>query len=143
MAMLRPGVYGLSNHLLDTPWNKVTSGKAALDRLLSGSELREDGLFAMLDDRSPAPEEALPATGADRDFERRLSARFIVDEVYGTRCSSVLLISEHEARFRERTFDETGATVSEAEFAFGRTGDISDVDSRRVPVDPAREASDT
>ena len=32
--VLTPGLYGLSNHLLDTPWHKVTRGKQALDSVL-------------------------------------------------------------------------------------------------------------
>jgi uncharacterized protein with NRDE domain len=35
---LPPGVYGLSNHLIDTPWLKVTSGKRRLARLLDTDE---------------------------------------------------------------------------------------------------------
>ena len=33
---LSPGVYGLSNQRLDSPWNKVTRGKARFSELVSG-----------------------------------------------------------------------------------------------------------
>lgn len=32
---LQPGIYGLSNHLLDTPWEKVTRGKEKFSTLVS------------------------------------------------------------------------------------------------------------
>jgi len=91
--ILPPGVYGLSNHLLDTPWPKVARGKADLRQALEGppDEL-EASLFATLALRDPAPDAALPETGVGAELERALSAAFIVTPEYGTRSSTVLLI---------------------------------------------------
>ena len=90
---LPPGCYGLSNGRLDTPWPKVVNGKAALAALLkAGPPSLEDG-FRLLADTSRAPDTQLPATGVSLEWERTLSATFIVAPAfaYGTRSSSVLL----------------------------------------------------
>jgi uncharacterized protein with NRDE domain len=106
--VLEPGLYGLSNHLLETPWPKVRRGKLGVEEALrsrSGDEAIVDGLLEMLADRSIAPDESLPDTGVGLDFERRLSPIFIADPTYGTRASTVLLMKPDAALFVERTFD--------------------------------------
>ena len=73
-----------------------------------------DPLFAALADRTPAGDDALPATGVPHEWERLLSSPFIVSERYGTRCSTVLTIDRAgRAVFRERTFDRAGAPAGE------------------------------
>jgi uncharacterized protein with NRDE domain len=104
---LDPGVHGLSNHLLDTPWPKVRRAKAAMTGALGedGTDL-EAALLALLADDRPAPDDELPATGVGLDWERRLSPVFIRAENYGTRASTVVLIDrDGRARLVERTFD--------------------------------------
>lgn len=106
---LVPGVYGLSNSLLDVPWPKVQSGKTGLAAALDGCP-NAAALLALLDDTGLAPEEALPNTGVSRDWERRLSSRRIVGGAYGTRSSTVLLVgADGEVSFVERSFDEGGS----------------------------------
>ena len=57
---------------------------------------------------------ALPATGVPLEWERLLSAPFIVSERYGTRCSTVLAIDRGGAAlFHERSYDATGAPTGE------------------------------
>lgn len=98
-----PGIHGLSNHLLDTPWPKVERAKAALAACLSGTDDLEAGLFALLADRTPAADDALPATGVDLAWERLLSPIFIAGDDYGTRSSSVLTVDRcGRTVFRER-----------------------------------------
>jgi uncharacterized protein with NRDE domain len=112
---LPPGHYGLSNHLLDTQWPKVTAGKSGLKKLLaSGKEIHTDRVFDLLADRTIAPDHHLPRTGVDLAWERTLSARFITSENYGTRSSSIILIKKTgEVTFLERTFNcgETNKTM--------------------------------
>ena len=58
VVRLDPGVYGLSNHLLDTPWPRVTGGKAELERLLAGPEVQASDLLALLAPDGPRHDEA-------------------------------------------------------------------------------------
>ena len=53
VTLLEPGVFGLSNHLLDTPWPKVTSGKAEMERLVAGPDVRVPDLLALLAPHEP------------------------------------------------------------------------------------------
>lgn len=88
---LAPGVYGLSNHLLDSAWPKVGAGKTALDAALRHLP-DESGLRALLHDDTIHPDNALPATGVPLEWERALSAAFIRTPGYGTRASTVLKV---------------------------------------------------
>jgi uncharacterized protein with NRDE domain len=105
-AVLAPGVYGLSNHLLDTPWPKVERGRRALAAALQdGGAPEPDALFEILATTDPAPDPELPDTGVGREWERVLSSLFIVSPTYGTRASTVLLIdATGTATFAERSF---------------------------------------
>ena len=88
---LEPGVYGVSNHLLDTPWPKVGAGKTALAHALD--RLPDDeALFALLQDDGIHPDERLPQTGIPLEWERLLSSAFVKSPGYGTRSSTVLTI---------------------------------------------------
>jgi uncharacterized protein with NRDE domain len=86
---LEPGVYGLSNALLDAPWPKVLKTKAQFASLLClGAP--EEAFFEMLSDTTPAPDQRLPETGVPLDLERMLSAVRIESPSYGTRTSTVV-----------------------------------------------------
>lgn len=112
---LEPGVYGLSNHLLDTPWPKVVRGRAALrDALAAAAPLDVEPLFRLLADRAPAADRELPDTGVGVERERLLSSPFIASPDYGTRASTVLLVrADGAARLVERTFSPGRAGWSE------------------------------
>ncbi len=88
---LGPGIYGLSNHLLDTPWPKVGAGKTALNDALAALP-DETALFHLLHDDTIHPDNTLPATGVSLDWERLLSAAFIRSPEYGTRCSTLVKV---------------------------------------------------
>jgi uncharacterized protein with NRDE domain len=107
-----PGIHGLSNHLLDTPWPKVEISKSRLAALLEQRSTTSDTLFKLLADRGEAPEDRLPDTGIGRDLERRVSAPFVVNALYGTRCSSVIRLERHGGfQFVERRFDPAGESL--------------------------------
>lgn len=111
-----PGVHGLSNHLLDTPWPKVADGKRELAVLLhSDARLLPDDLFAMLADRSVAAENVLPNTGVGIAREKQLGPKFIaVDDRYGTRASTVIIVNRlGEVFYAERSFGGHGAFLGE------------------------------
>jgi uncharacterized protein with NRDE domain len=97
---LGPGVYGISNAALDTPWPKTLALKARVQTALAAATSTEaltEMLFAALADPSLAPDDALPNTGIALDWERQLSAAFIrmPQARYGTRCST-LVITERQ-----------------------------------------------
>jgi uncharacterized protein with NRDE domain len=117
---LGPGLYGLSNHLLDSPWPKVERGKRGLRNLIQAlPEMPAEALLELLADRQMADESSLPHTGVNPEWERTLSAAFISAPGYGTRASSVLLMDEAGAvHFRERSFAEQGALLDDRRFDF-------------------------
>jgi len=58
----------------------------------------------------------LPAGGLSPELARKLSAPFVLDETYGTRCSTVLTISTDDTlRIVERRFDARGDSSGETE----------------------------
>ena len=118
--LLQPGIHGLSNHLLDTPWPKVTLGKKALADILSqGGEPSVEDIFALLADRSMPDDRLLPDTGVELETERLLAPLFTSGPVYGTRSSSILLIDqEAEVTFIERTHNGTPGKDSTRTFRF-------------------------
>ncbi len=121
VRLLEPGVYGLSNHLLDTPWPKLARARKALEDSLDALP-GEERLLALLRDDTPAPDHHLPETGLSLEWERWLSPAFIRAPGYGTRCSSVLTVAaDGGTRFREWTWDEAGALRSAVthEFTIG------------------------
>lgn len=103
---LEPGVYGLSNALLDTPWPKVVRARRAMEEAVAAAEGEgwDARLWEALADRVIAADDALPDTGVGSERERLLSAPFIRTDVYGTRASTVLTIAaDGEVRFVERS----------------------------------------
>jgi len=106
---IKPGLYGLSNHLLNTPWPKVEKGMAELEIVLSEKQAEQqidiEAIFRILADGNRPPDDRLPNTGVSIEWERILSPIFVSSETYGTRSSSVLLIKKNgEVTFAERTF---------------------------------------
>ncbi|SFG12458.1 Uncharacterized conserved protein, contains NRDE domain [Duganella sp. CF458] len=98
---LEPGIYGLSNALLDSAWPKVLKTKAQFASLLClGAPA--DAYFEMLSDTTRAPDMRLPETGVPLELERLLSAVKIESPNYGTRSSTVVkLYSDAPAELHE------------------------------------------
>jgi uncharacterized protein with NRDE domain len=116
-----PGIHGLSNHLLDTPWPKVTAGCTAVaaTRNLEDADAISAMLFAVLADRGIAQDALLPKTGIDLQRERELSPPFISGEHYGTRTSTVLLVhASGEVFVQEKRFGPHGAPLGADARAF-------------------------
>jgi uncharacterized protein with NRDE domain len=117
---LTPGIYGLSNQFLDTPWPKLRRVRRrfeAWSSQLRGNASAEE-LFAILDDRTTVETDAdLPRTGLSAEWERILSAPFVLHPDYGTRCSTVLLL-EHTGAcvVIERRFDHQGTLSGESKW---------------------------
>jgi uncharacterized protein with NRDE domain len=116
---LAPGIYGLSNHLLDTPWPKLERVRARFTALLRAPRVELEDLLAPLADTTPAADDELPRTGLTHALERALSAPFIVTPSYGTRCSTALVIDgDGRCELLERRFDPAGSVAGESRFAF-------------------------
>ncbi|MFH0728190.1 MAG: NRDE family protein [Pseudomonadota bacterium] len=114
VVKLPPGLYGLSNHLLDTAWPKVERGKQKLELLLRKErDIQPESLFQLLHDRTAPLPEQLPDTGIGPRWEKRLGPLFIVSGNYGTRSSSVLLMSSSgRISVSERTFHPARIGIS-------------------------------
>lgn len=119
---LPPGVYGLSNRLLDTPWFKVRRGKFLLKQQLQSNNLHPRPFLDLLNDEDTPTDEELPNTGISEDWERLLASIFIKSENYGTRCSSVLLRQQTgKVMFIERVYRKD-QTMQEDIFSFSIGG---------------------
>jgi uncharacterized protein with NRDE domain len=113
------GVTGLSNAALGAPWPKVERLTTAMAGWASRGEPSLDPLFDALADRKQVADAALPSTGVPLEWERLLSAPFIVSEAYGTRCSTVLVVGrDGEARFVERSFGAAGNPIGTVDLRF-------------------------
>ena len=86
---LSPGIYGLSNHLLDTPWPKLSLAKTAFAEALTQLPASAP-FFELLADQEIIPDTHLPETGVPLEWERILSAIFVNSPDYGTRASTLL-----------------------------------------------------
>jgi len=102
VVALAPGLHGLSNAALDTPWPKTVGLKAEMARAMEAAASAEQlatQLLEALADATQAADADLPDTGVGLERERLLSPRFVrmPDPArpslagYGTRCSTVLV----------------------------------------------------
>ncbi len=114
--VLGPGIYGLSNAFLDTPWPKTLKLKQALQASLEAMP-EAQALWHALADASPAPDDQLPATGVNTEAERHLSSAWVrfPDGRYGTRSSTLLSVraqGQHlSVRMQEKTWQRDRAHV--------------------------------
>jgi len=125
---LPPGVYGLSNARLDTPWPKVELGKANLLALLAAGPLSHDVLASVVADRrlatqsTPLRQGGNHGASANGVMESTLTAQFIITGAYGTRSSTTLWIDAKErVSWREQSFDAQGALreMQQKDFSLG------------------------
>jgi uncharacterized protein with NRDE domain len=116
---LPPGIYGLSNELLDTPWPKLQRVRERFDALINQADtIPEEALFAILADPTQAGvDDSLPDTGLSREWEQLLSSPFISNAEYGTRCSTLVRIDETGAvTLNERRFGPQGILLGDTRF---------------------------
>lgn len=113
--VLPPGIHGLSNGPFDHPWPKAQRLCGALgDWLDDGSEYTAP-LFAAL--RDETARQTVDTHHADP--EPRLSGVFIADPVYGTRCSTLVMVdAQGTGRIIERRFDPQGRVTGETALDF-------------------------
>ena len=102
---LEPGIYGLSNHLLDTPWYKVKKIKEKLSNEIKNESIHKERLLSTLHDiEKPAPSQ-VQQTGLSIEQETMLSSVFIESNNYGTHASSIMLLDyDNKLSFLERRY---------------------------------------
>lgn len=110
IQQLPPGIYSLSNHLLNSPWPKAVHAREAFEHQITSDSVNPDQLIQCLHRREPFPDEHLPDTGVGLALERMLSPPFIVSKDYGTRCSSVVLKNhQSETLLVEQSYGRNGS----------------------------------
>ena len=114
---LPPGIYGLSNATLDTPWEKVERSKMRLSDLIENSGSNETELLRLLADREKGPAREVQSDGLPFAAAHAITAPFIVLPEYGTRCSTVVRAGKDgNWTFLERRFDATGSQTGESRY---------------------------
>lgn len=114
ILFLDSGLFGLSNHLLETSWPKVRRAKKKLHHIIQDKDITPEPLFDLLTDDHEAPDEELPDTGIPKEIEKKVSPIFIKSEGYGTRCSTILLIDHlGKVTFAERRYKPQTTEVEE------------------------------
>jgi uncharacterized protein with NRDE domain len=105
LQKLEPGIYGISNHLLNTAWPKVENGLQRFTEIASRKVISRRDCFDLLADETTAADDLLPDTGVGIERERLLSPIFIRTSVYGTRSSTfVLFDNDNNFEFEEKVF---------------------------------------
>lgn len=116
---LAPGVYGLSNGWLDTPWPKVRRAKALFEVATREGNVTPETLLDLLRDEWRPSDDEVPRTGLDLTVERKAASIFIADPTYGTRASTVVMLSRNgRASFVERSFGPDGKPLGTESFRF-------------------------
>ncbi len=116
---LKPGIHGISNAQLDTPWPKVKKSKRNLKNLIEQQNIHPWEVLNILDDTSAAKDEELPDTGVGVELERMLSPIFIKSEKYGTRSSTIITVDkENNVRVVEKTYFGNSGRFSNKDYNF-------------------------
>lgn len=128
---LEPGIYGLSNASLDTPWSKLTRSRDALAAMIESGDINETALMRILADRTPAPVADVEDGNLPFELARAVTAPFIVAPDYGTRCTTaVTWRSNGNLAMTERRFDSDGRQSGETTFRFAVSNDLNNQDGR-------------
>ena len=113
---LPPGIYGLSNEFLDTPWPKLRRVRERFEAWLGTTPTDPvEELFGLLADSQPASD-GPPQPGLSPEWEKALSAPFVIHPSYGTRSTTVLLLEPSgDSVMAERRFAPNGEKSGETE----------------------------
>jgi uncharacterized protein with NRDE domain len=117
---LEVGFYGVSNHLLNTPWFKVEKAVHGLKTITAQENFNPHDLLEMMQDTEKAPDSRLPNTGVPLDWEKTLSSIFIEMSAhqYGTCCTTILLIDyQNKVHLIEKQYMQSYAGILQ-EFKF-------------------------
>jgi uncharacterized protein with NRDE domain len=126
---LPPGVHGLSNAVLDTPWPKVALGRRRFDDLagdgaFDGDEFPWEAVFDIMKDSTVLETDPakLPQTGYGPEFESAASALcmdppvIVENTLFGTRSITIMVVPRDcriPAELREQYLTEEGGWAEE------------------------------
>ena len=114
-----PGLHGLSNHLLDTPWPKVKNALQKVRPILKAKSVNPEGLLDVMYDDTVAPDAELPDTGIGPELERQLSSMFIKSQGYGSRSTTVVMVDrDNHVQFIERAYNTGDFSYTAQSFDF-------------------------
>ena len=116
---LEPGIYGLSNALLDSDWFKVNRLKTKFTDIIEQADFSTQTLLDTLQDTTKPQDNQVQQTGLPMDRERMLSSVFIESPNYGT-CSSAIILMDYnnQVSFVERVYNTSNGSVKEQNFSF-------------------------
>lgn len=131
---LEPGIYGLSNAYLDTPWPKLTATKQAFELTFYDNLFEPDPYFNILLDPTTYTHD-LPDTGLTPEMEKAVSAAFIQTPHYGTRCSTFVRIGKDGTFiYEERTYQPESGEIDSRTLV---EGDVTRTDLKVVSASHA------
>ncbi|MEX0994909.1 MAG: NRDE family protein [Balneolaceae bacterium] len=111
---IEPGIHGISNALMNTPWPKVEEAKKRFTDITDDQIETEANLFDLLTHKKTYPPDQLPETGLSGEMEKAVSACFIQTPDYGTRSSTLVFIKyDGTARFVERVYKPGTSRITE------------------------------
>ncbi len=123
---LEPGIYGVANATLDTPWPKVVRTRASFESALSDESIEVPDFLGILGDRQLAEPEELSDSGLPLEDTHALSSPFVLAGEFGTRCSTVLVKGgDGSVQFTEERFDAGGERTGRSEFRFDVAADLA------------------
>ncbi|XP_051777244.1 transport and Golgi organization protein 2 homolog isoform X1 [Erpetoichthys calabaricus] len=113
-TFLKPGIYGLSNSLLETPWKKLQHGKqlftAVVNQNLPSESLVQQLLNVLNNQEPQLPDPAIEEQGKDfiHAIVNKYAAVCVRSPGYGTRTNTIILIdATGQVSFTERTMLES------------------------------------
>ncbi|WP_378954803.1 NRDE family protein [Pelosinus sp. sgz500959] len=119
VQQVMPGIHGICNHILNTPWPKLEQGRQQLAQCLTQADVCEDDLWNILSNRQKAADDELPMTGVGLEWERTLSSIFVEGLEYGTRSSTILLVGyDDSVKFVERSYHASLTSWQEVSYEF-------------------------
>lgn len=119
VSLIEPGVHGLSNSFLETPWPKVSKGKRLLSEIISKQDFSPKDLLELLLDQELFEDHRLPDTGVGIEMERLLSSIYLKSPKYGTRARTVLLIDrQNHVSFIELSYNENKQDFTQVCYEF-------------------------
>jgi len=120
--VLPPGIYGVANAVLDSPWAKVERSTHGLSELIESGRVNETTLLKLLGDRKKASVSEVESGHLGFEKAHAMTAPFIVQADFGTRCTSVLLRdNKNQFQFTEVRFAPDGTSSGRSDF----TGDVA------------------